>query len=324
MRSLWLAAIIVLVGLTCASAQAQTYRVGMARIAVQDTEPFEAIVWYPVTRGSAAGPNAEIADGARFPVVLLSHGRKGSPFGHRELAARLAQDGLIVVAPTHVGDSSSPSRPRSQLQILIDRPRQVHKALDAFLADARFTSHADPSRMGMIGYSAGGYTTLVLAGTKPNFEHALTYCRDHADDRGSCGVPRTNGGHRQEAVLSGDDAYWQAMREPRLKAIVLMDPLAILFDRAALQSVRLSALLIRPQHDDYLRAAGNAQAVVEGLGRPPQQLLVPGSHFVLLDPCPSALAAQLAILCVDAPGVDRVAIHRQIEAAISDFLRKSL
>jgi hypothetical protein len=43
-----------------------------------------------------------------------------------------------------------------------------------------------------------------------------------------------------------------------------------------------------------------------------------------MDPCPPALVDEVPAVCRDAPGVDRVAIHRQIEGEISDFLRRSL
>lgn len=322
MRLLLLACGLFFLSLSGASAEQSIYRVGMARIAVQDIEPFEAIIWYPAKQTPAALQDVEIADGARFPIVILSHGRRGSPFGHRQLAAHLAQAGYIVVAPTHIGDSSGQTMPRSQIRILMDRPRQAHKALDALVADPRFSQRVDALRMGMIGFSAGGYTTLVLAGARPDFAHAMAYCRDHGDDQGSCGAARSE--QRESTAPPGDDAFWSSMREPRLKAIVLMDPLAILFDAAGLASVRLPTLLIRPEHDDYLRAEGNAAAVASGLARPPQMLVVPGSHFVLLDPCPDGAAPKAATQCTDGPGVDRIAIHRKIEAEIVAFLRKTL
>jgi hypothetical protein len=49
-----------------------------------------------------------------------------------------------------------------------------------------------------------------------------------------------------------------------------------------------------------------------------------GSHFVFIDPCPPETAARVPALCQDAPGDNRVAIQRQIEGEISDFLCRSL
>jgi predicted dienelactone hydrolase len=311
-------------GLPALPVRAESFYAGSLRFTVQDATPFEVVVWYPSASDRTPTQEVEIAGSARLPVIILSHGRGGSPFGHRALADRLARDGFVVVAPAHVGDSAwSPER-HPQRQVLVERPRQARKALEAVLADTRFAPRLDASRLGMVGFSAGGYTTLVLAGARPSFAHAITYCHDHADDLGSCGPQQPEGEQHGAGAPPEEDGYWKTMREPRLKAIVLMDPLAILFDKAALASVELPALLIRPAHDDYLHAGSNALAVANDLGRPPELLVVPGSHFVLLDPCPSEIAAKLPQLCIDGPGVDRQVIHRQIEDRISAFFKKTL
>src|SRR6185295_18094720 len=82
----------------------------------------------------AASRDAPIATGSRFPIVLFSHGGAGtltaggSPLPYADLLTPLAREGFVVVAPFHPGSK----RP------LEDRPRQIHKALNAMLADPRF------------------------------------------------------------------------------------------------------------------------------------------------------------------------------------------
>jgi predicted dienelactone hydrolase len=298
------------------------------RIVVPDAEPFDTLVWYPTGTAEtawqagdipvAASLGAPVAEGPRFPVVLLSHGSGGTPLGHRDLATRLARDGFIVVAPTQIGDSAGRTEGREAGRSLLDRPRQARLALDAALADPRLAPHADPARLGMVGFSAGGYTTLVLAGAHPAFALATAYCAEHREDRGSCG----NGDPARQR--RPDLATWQPPEPPGFKAIVLMDPLAITFDAEGLAAVGMPVLLFRPASDDYLKADRNAAALTAELPRPPLVVTVPGSHFVFLDPCPPALAERLPAICRDAPGVDRAAIHRQIEDQISDFLRRTL
>jgi predicted dienelactone hydrolase len=309
------------------------FHAGFIRVTVQDAEPFDTSVWYPTKTTEVpfqAGPftiaatrDAKIAEGARFPVVLLSHGRGGSPLGHRELAAHLARDGFVVVAPTHIGDSSEHAQPRPQLQVLADRPRQARMALDKILTDPRFSQNVDATRIGAVGFSAGGYTALMLAGARPNFAHAAAYCRDHADDRGSCAATATSGSEGS-ANADKDIAEWPSMLDPRIKAIALMDPLAFVFDSKGLASVRIPTLLLRPVNDDYLSSKGNALALAVALPNPPLQVVVTGSHFVFIEPCPSEVAEVATAQCKDAPSVDRTAVHRQIENAISDFLRRNL
>jgi predicted dienelactone hydrolase len=286
---------------------------------VEDVVPFDALIAYPTAAAEvllqvgpftiAASRNAPIASGARFPLVLFSHGNgrsAGTSLVHRDLLASLAREGFIVVAPFHPGTE----RP------LIDRPRQVRKAVDAMLADARFSTRADPARVSMIGFSFGGAVALIVAGALADPAHLSAYCRDHADDPRACaGVP-TDGSSANAPRLKSAEAI-------PLKALVLMEPFGALFDRDGLTAVDLPTLLYRSLHSD-LNADGNALALASALPRPPQQVVVPGGHFVFVDPCPPSLEAEAPQVCKDAPGIDRGAIHQRLKREIGEFLRRNM
>lgn len=311
-------------------AMAASYHAGLVRLAVMDQAgQADAVIWYPTNDPEVswqAGPfrisatqGAPVASG-HFPAVLLSHGRRGGPLSHRELAAHLAREGFIVVAPTHVGDADGKPFATDVSQILMGRPRQAIAALDSALKDERFAAHVDPARIGMIGYSAGGYTGLIVAGAKPNFALAFAYCQANGrEDTGSCGPVRDASGAVPEEL-----AAWKSPSEPRLKALVLLDPLATMFDANSLAGVKIPVLLYRPQDDSYLKSAANALALAKNLPLPPQEGVVPGRHFIFVDPCPEKVAAGAAIICHDEPGIDRAAIHRKLESQIAAFLAEHL
>lgn len=334
----WIVTLVLTIVCMCSALAAPAaFNAGVIRLTVVDeAAPFDTVVFYPTHEREVpwqAGPftveatrNAPPVPDNRFPVVLISHGRGGGPFSHRELASALARAGFIAVLPTHVGDASGHPRAPSQAQILIDRPRQAEAALNAVLTDPRFSASADVGRIGMIGYSAGGYTALILAGAKPDFAYASVYCAKH-DDPGSC--PRSassNGtnGAQGKAAIPAELVAWQPPVDRRLKALVLMDPLAMMFEAPGLSAVRVPTMLYRPQDDSYLGSARNSLAVVSGLPTPPAVHIVPGNHFVFIDPCPASVAASVALICRDAPGIDRVEIHRQIDQEVVDFLRANL
>ncbi|CAG9265155.1 Putative dienelactone hydrolase [Paraburkholderia unamae] len=334
----WMAIVVLAIVWTCsARAEPAAFNAGVMRLTVPDgAAPFETVVFYPTREREVpwqAGPftieatrDALPVPDNRFPVVLISHGRGGGPLSHRELATALARAGFIVILPTHVGDASGHPRAASQAQILIDRPRQAQAALNAVLADARFSARVDAGRMGLIGYSAGGYTALILAGAKPDFAGASAYCASH-DDPGSCPSSATgNGPHGAQgnAAVPAELVAWQPPVDHRVKALVLMDPLAMMFGASGLSAVHVPAMLYRPQDDSYLGAARNALAVAAYLPGPPAVHVVPGNHFVFIDPCPPSVAASAALICQDAPGIDRVEIHRQMDHEVVDFLRAHL
>jgi predicted dienelactone hydrolase len=299
-------------------ADAKSFRAGIMRITVQDTTPFDVLIAYPTEAAEvfleerqfrlSASRDTRVAAGARFPVVLFSHGngRGGTPLVHRELLLHLARDGFIIIAPFHPGIR----------QPFVNRPRQIRKALDSVLADPRFSPHADPGRIGMMGFSFGGAVALISAGAMTNLAHLSAYCHDHPDDPRACdGIP-TDGSWANVPSRKSEDAR-------PLKALVLMEPYGAPFERNGLASLDLPILIYFALQTD-LRVEGNALALARALPRQPQQVAVPGGHFVFVDPCPPILEAQAPQVCNDPPGVDRVAIHERLRREISDFLRANM
>ena len=99
---------------------ARSFHAGITRITVQDTTPFDALIAYPTEAAEVSveeGPfrlsasrDAPVAAGARFPVVLFSHGGgrgPGTPLVHRDLLLHLARQGFIVIAPFHPGNRAA-------------------------------------------------------------------------------------------------------------------------------------------------------------------------------------------------------------------------
>jgi predicted dienelactone hydrolase len=320
LRSLILGLALAVAGISTALADSPPFRAGVTRITVQDTTPFDALIAYPTEAAEVSvdeGPiallasrDAPVAAGARFPVVLFSHGggrRPGTPLVHRDLLLHLAREGFIVIAPFHPGTE----RP------FVDRPRQIHKALDSVLADPRFSEHADPDRIGMMGFSFGGAVTLIVAGANIDLAHLSAYCHDHADDTRACDGIATDGSWAKvPPSRKSDDAL-------PLKALVLLEPYGAPFERKGLGSLDLPMLIYSASQSD-LRAEGNALALAQALPRPPQQVAVPGSHFVFVDPCSPILATRAPEICSDPPGTDRAAIHQRFRREISDFLRANM
>jgi predicted dienelactone hydrolase len=256
-----------------------------------------------------ASRDAPVAAGARFPVILFSHGGggPGTPLVHGDLLLHLARQGFIVIAPFHPATA----------QPFVDRPRQIHKALDSVLADPLFSKRADPDRIGMAGFSFGGAVTLIVAGASINLAHLSAYCHDHADDVRACDGIATDGSWAKvPPAKKSDDAF-------PLKALVLLEPYGAPFERTGLGSLDLPILIYSASQSD-LSPAGNALALAKALPRPPQQVAVPGSHFVFVDPCSPIFAARAPEVCSDPPGTDRAAIHQRFRREISDFLRANM
>jgi predicted dienelactone hydrolase len=284
-------------------------------------------VWYPTMEPEAAlqvGPyrlsvarNASLAPG-QHRLILLSHGHLGSNLGHWDLAAFLARHGLIVAAPRHFGDSfDQPPKPGGRQ--LVTRPAQISAALDSLLSDPQLAPSIDAERIGMAGFSAGGYTSLVIAGATPHVEHLMSHCREHPEDK-EFGCDHLS----DWQAGAGELANAVFVHDPRVRAVVAMAPVGVLFDKADLAGISIPLRIYRAADDHILVNAWNSDVVLRDLPQPVEAVTVPGDHYVFLAPCSEAFASDAPELCRDPPGVDRIAIHQQINGEILDFFDRTL
>jgi predicted dienelactone hydrolase len=302
------------------------FQAGFLSLAAGADAAIPVSVWYPtreVEHQDRLGDDyVSIARGAepageRHPLILLSHHSGGTPFDHRELAAALARSGYVVVAPTHMGDALGHTEAHGTDLVYIGRAWQAVAALDAVLADPRLRLVIDVERIGMAGLDTGGYTALLVAGGEPDLKRWPLYCDEHMDDTELCGGSLFPSIH---ITRPG----WQPPHDPRIKALVLMAPLGLPFGRGSLDKVTVPVRLYEAESDKVLLRPPNAAAILAALPRPAEHVVVPGGHFVFIDPCPAALASMTRAFCVDAGGVDRPAIHRQLEIEIVDFFKRTL
>ena len=109
----------------------------------------------------------------------MSHGTGGSFLGHFDTAIALADAGFVVVAINHTGDNYAD---QSRSLDIMDRPRQISRVIDHMLSTWDGHAAIDPARIGMFGFSAGGFTTLVSIGGIPDFAKIGPMCRQYPGD----------------------------------------------------------------------------------------------------------------------------------------------
>jgi predicted dienelactone hydrolase len=142
--------------------------VGFETVMVPDPgdQPLEVGIWYPSKAPASAQPlalftqtvaaNAPVS-GKGLPLVLMSHGSGGSFEGHYDTALALA--GFVVASVTHTGNNY---RDDSRFSHVADRPRHIMRMLDYMLGAWPAHGQIDPGRIGVFGFSTGGFTALVL------------------------------------------------------------------------------------------------------------------------------------------------------------------
>ncbi|MBI2598259.1 MAG: alpha/beta hydrolase [Candidatus Diapherotrites archaeon] len=154
-------------------------------------------VWYPsagaetthryvplVTAGKVA-LQGKMQEGAKFPLVIFSHGYGGCAVQSVFFTEALARNGYIVAAPDHADAKCSSAGKGIQLTefdlsifgepekfddtTFADRKEDVEAVIGKMLElsqdkESAFFNAIDSQKIGMAGHSLGGYTALSMLG----------------------------------------------------------------------------------------------------------------------------------------------------------------
>ena len=312
------------------AALAPAHAVGFQHRSVPDggDPPLDVGIWYPSDAPAAPhrlglGEQTVAPDGAvagnNLPLVLISHGSGGWFGGHVDTALALARAGFVVAALSHTGDTYADS---SRALKLAGRPAQVKRLLDYMLADWPGHARIDPARVGVFGFSAGGFTALVLIGGVPDLARIAPHCEARPEEW-TCKLLKAHG--VDLATLPPEPASaW--VHDARIRAAVIAAPaLGFAFGRDGLAHVHVPVQLWAAANDQVLPVEFYAQVVARALPAPPEYHVVPNAgHFAFLAPCSAELARRVPEICKDAAGFDRAGMHAIFNAEVARFFTATL
>ncbi|MCE9672019.1 alpha/beta hydrolase [Myxococcus stipitatus] len=287
----------------------------------------KAVVFYPSPQASGSiDQDLTRVDASRdltpasgqHPLVLVSHGHGGTRWGHSDLATALARRGFVVAALDHAGNTYADNERAGSDEVWLGRALQVRTLLDSVLADTVMGPRVDPSRVGAMGFSMGGYTVLLLAGAVPDFDRFGPACALEVNQHSDLCTQL-----REVRVTNRPEL--RATAEPRVRAIFSMAPVGVPFDAAGLRDVKVPVRLYSAEQDAVLPPTSNAESVRDSLPTPPEYTVIPrAGHYVFLAPCRPKMASLAPELCVDPVGVDRVKLHQQLADDAERFFRRTL
>ncbi|WP_087500568.1 dienelactone hydrolase [Pseudomonas sp. SID14000] len=320
--------LLALLGGLLANAEAAPWVAGLHHMSLADpvdARPMQALAFYPATGRTRSsrmdGYLIDVAEEApvalgQFPLLVLSHGNTGSPLALHYLATSLARQGFIVVAVVHPGDNARDHSRLGTLSNLYGRPLQVSAAITAARDDALLGPYLNDGKVGVIGYSAGGETALILSGARPDLDRLRQYCLERPNDADAC---KTHG------VLIADRSELVPEADQRVGAVMLMAPLSLLFGRHALVGVQVPALIYSGDSDQLVAVDRNAEALARKLPVTPDYRLLAGAgHFVFMAHCDAEQYVRMPALCKDAAGVDRRHIHHSLQRETAAFFSQAL
>jgi predicted dienelactone hydrolase len=273
-----------------------------------------------VLRGVRKCPTALPPASQTLPLVVISHGYGGSALGHHATAEALANAGFVVAAINHPGDDHEMrGRPADSIVALATRTADIRRLVDHMLR--KWPGHAalDERQVGFFGFSRGGYTGLVLIGAQPDFSRLLSLAPSQcasASEAPACTALR----QRYDELLATP-----LVRDARIKAAVIADPLSMVFDAAGLKKVKTPVQLWASEYGGDGVTPESVVAVRRNLPvMPDWHRADKAGHFGFLAPCTPALLASAPEICRDGPGFDRGAFHLTFNAEVVAFFQRHL
>ncbi|WP_373991812.1 alpha/beta hydrolase family protein [Duganella sp. BuS-21] len=295
-----------------------------AQAADPDGKALAIGIWYPSQatprRTSFGATTMSVAvdspiDGRALPLIVISHGTGGSLLDHYDTAIALADAGYVVAAVTHRGDNHAD---RSRSVFIMDRPRQISRVIDHVLSNWAGSATIDPSRIGMFGFSAGGFTTLASIGGRADFSRIGPMCSEYPGDF-VCQLLAKAG---PDGLVAPDSSL---VHDARIKAAVVAAPaLGFTFAPDGLKDVRIPVQLWRAEEDALLPHPRYAEPVRQALGISDYHVVSQAGHFDFLPPCSDTLATIAPMICTSNAGFDRAAFHLSFNTSVVDFFSRSL
>lgn len=247
----------------------------------------------------------------KLPLIVVSHGRTGNFVGHHDTVEVLADAGFIVAAINHPGDTGSDLSRTDDLSIYVTRPNDIKRLIDFMIGAPAFAGGIDQERIGLFGFSRGGYTGLAVIGANPDWANVTDRCQQfktHVCDQ-----------------VRAKEFPGSVTHDPRIKAAVIADPLSVFFTASSFGDVKIPVQLWASELGGDGVLPHSVDIVDKNLpSKHEYRVISNAGHFSFLVPCPPEMAAQIPYLCKDAPGFDRVAFHTQFNADALAFFRAQL
>lgn len=302
----------------------------------------DVTVWYParaggssVTQGESvffvgtpALRDAPLSDGT-FPVVLLSHGvgLAGYAQALSWMAVPLAQQGFVVVAPTHPGNGG-PHKSAAQTMQLWLKPADITESLNALEKDSFFAKQLDTGKVGVLGLSMGGYTALAMAGARIVPDRLAHYCDTDASNPSLC----------QWVRQSGVDLHAMDMRDvgrdntdPRVQFAMAIDPGPVdVLDVSSLGGISIPVALVNLGRPGHIPSTVDASTVAKHIPNAAYAVIEDASHFSMFAECQTGAAqraesAQIEEpICADGGVRPRSAIHAQLISEVVAAFQRAL
>jgi predicted dienelactone hydrolase len=300
--------------------------------------PVTTEVWYPTTDSVKQADkyfspftrvqtvrNGKLPAG-KLPVIMLSHGTGGGRLTLEWLAAALAQNGFIVVAVDHWGNTYD-NKIKLEFLKAWERPQDISFALTSLLNDRDFKEVIDTDKIGAAGFSLGGFTVIALAGGEVDFEVLRNYYKTAGHKE--IEIPEYPGLLKSldDSALLAASKHYPPLKDKRIKAFLSISPAMGpgFVNKQQVKNISSPVYIVGSQSDSIAPVKTNAihyHQLINGS----QLYINPGKtgHYVMLSEAIDPVKKEAPMLFTDDPSVNRHAVHLKVDSLAVAFFRKAL
>ena len=250
------------------------------------------------------------------------------------LARRLTEHGYVVAAVNHHGNTGDePKYDARGFRLFWERPRDISMAIDRVLHDPMFAGKIDARRIGVAGFSLGGYTVIALGGGIVDIARLEEFCQspqrdftcepqqEFPDAASQFEALAKTDPYVQESIRHASDSY----RDNRIRAVFAIAPvLANAFPEKSLGGISVPVAIVVGDADRVAPAATNASLFARRIPNAKLSVLPGGvGHYTFLAQCTEFGVREVPI-CKDEQGVDRGRIHEQVANQAIAFFDRAL
>jgi predicted dienelactone hydrolase len=281
--------------------------------------------------GNAIG-HATPAEEKKLPLILMSHGTGGSALQMLWLAEKLVKNGYLVVGINHHGNTAIEPKTYAEGFVLWwERSRDVAVVLEQISNDKKWSPYIDPTNIGMLGFSLGGYTTIAAIGGITDKARFTKFCnsdkRDFTCDS-QVEFPNIeeefNKVKDSEIVKASLKRQHDSYKIDQIKAAVVLSPAVVQsITDDSLKGITVPVSVIVGTQDTVAPAAANAKRVASLVSGAEYAEIEGAGHYTFLAECTDLGKVYVKTLCTDPPKVDRAQVHDSVSGQVLSFFNRT-
>ena len=262
------------------------------------------------------------------PLIMMSHGTGGSALQMLWLAEKLVKSGYLVVGLNHHGNTAAePKKYAEGYTLWWERAQDLSVVLDKLLKHQDWSPFIDKNRVGIIGFSLGGYTAISALGGITDKSLFKQFCQSKHRDF-TCDPQVEFEQIRKEFDKVKDTASVKASlsrqhdsyKVDAIKAgFVIAPALAQAMTKESLESITVPISVVVGSNDQVAPATTNAFRISSLIENGSYHEINNVGHYTFLSNCTALGKQLLSALCQDHKAVDRFRIHNDVSQQAVDF-----